>query len=603
MKRISKLATLGWERLVYHYGLREPLDWGADCERQMWLMRDFWNALVAIGVDYRRRYEEAVRSSEVAAIERQLAAAAAALDAAIAERRRVAAGAGKAAVPAALSAAVTAHAAECKLLRAALKEARRQVRVMMAQTMEDLRLAQDAAIKAARQAANAAGCWWGNANAVLASYQRMRGRLMREGRQFQERSRASNRIVNQIIGGVTVADLLGGNHSQVRIAHNPDAGQSERRRRWRLLTATVFCARDEGAHFRRAVTWPMIVSRHRDIGDLPPASRVQEVTIQRTRVADRWDWSVSFLIYAPPATAAAPARANAACGIDVGWRLIDDSIRVATIVSTAQEKPSYIVLPPSFMRDNKRLDELRSRRAENLTAVLVEIRQLKFDDALPALAAAATGLRSLDPEAIKPRHVMPLVHAWRQSPQWQPAPREEIMRWARQDRQDWQEFAGLHRRIVTRRRELVHREIKRLVEGHGLIGIEDIDFGALIRQTKAENADPRLAASGHVRKLAAPGEFLKYVAQAAARHNVSIHRHAGRSSGICPSCATVFAPPDRASLYYTCPHCSHVYDQDAGAAAALLSAALAASAPLPTDGAAALATWKSSDNNQLATSP
>lgn len=59
--------------VVYRYGLRDPIDWGDDCDQQLFLMNKLWNSLVEIEQQHRQAYFELMKEdSQVAEVSEQI---------------------------------------------------------------------------------------------------------------------------------------------------------------------------------------------------------------------------------------------------------------------------------------------------------------------------------------------------------------------------------------------------------------------------------------------------------------------------------------------------------------------------------------------------
>ncbi|EFJ39246.1 hypothetical protein VOLCADRAFT_101201, partial [Volvox carteri f. nagariensis] len=128
-------------------------------------------------------------------------------------------------------------------LRGRAASARKRAREEAGEKVRALEVKRRAEVKLARQES---GLWWGNYNAVVKAYERGRRVALRNGGQMQfKRYDGTGRFVNQIQGGMTVADLFGATHSQVTVEALPEnawthPSRGERRRLQRTrLTATI----------------------------------------------------------------------------------------------------------------------------------------------------------------------------------------------------------------------------------------------------------------------------------------------------------------------------------------------------------------------------
>jgi len=375
---------------------------------------------------------------------------------------------------------------------------------------------------------------------------------------------SSARVVNQIQGGMTPDELVAGDSSQAAIVLEGTQAP--------LLRATVH--RRDG---NRTVTWP--ICHNKKERPLPDDARIQEVIITRRAIADSWQWSVSFLLRLPQVL---PSVEEAtACGIDLGWRRVNNGLRIAT-VAHADGSHEFITLPDIFLRRLDRIAQLDTARDRMAEAARAVIKALAWQEAPEELRPLA--MRALRTKREEDLHL--LAAAWRRYPLWMPAEVVRLSAWGAQDRKDWQEQAGLRRRIGNARLDLYRCVVKRLVKQYGLIGVEDVDWRNIGRRETADGKPNDIAMmTAQMRNLAAPGTFLIELSRAAVSSGSRINRHAGESTWVCNACAsdgvlTVVAPADRSELIHSCPRCSSCWDQDVNAARNLRAAALA-SAPVP----------------------
>jgi len=577
--------------IVYRCGLRAPLDWGRDCDDQLYLMTRLWNTLVEIEHAHREAYFAATASDPVvAAIEAEITGLERLLEQLYAQRAELRKAARKRVRTPELDERIAELKAKLKARRAEAKEARKAARETIKPQLETLEAERREAVKVAR---NASGLWWGNYNAVCADYDRARSAVIKRGGKLQfRRHDGSGRLVNQIQGGMSVADLLGRAHSQVQVTGGAWAVNARGHLTATVYTRTAAAARAAGAGgTRRTVTWPLQLRRPRP-GPYAQA-RIKEVVITRRRRGHKFDWHVSFLCQQPAAEPALPA--GRACGIDVGWRRLNDGVRVGTIVYSSGER-EFVVLPERLVAAARRAQDIASRRDKIFNDLIVSWRAIDWTSAPEELAATAVRLQK---SKLSPPQLHGLVYAWRRHPFFAPDAFTVADRWLAEDKKLWETEASLARHVSNARRDLYRGAAKRLVATCGLIGIEDIDLAALARRKTPAGGDNEIAqATAWWRRIAAPGELLAAISHAARRDGALIHKHSGKSTWICAQCGTESMPSDRSQLVHTCPHCSHTWDQDVNAARNLLAAALA-SAPVTLDGPAALAWEKPRDPNDL----
>ncbi len=283
-----------------------------------------------------------------------------------------------------------------------------------------------------------------------------------------------------------------------------------------------------------------------------------------------------------------------ACGIDLGWRKVNDGIRVATIVAD-DIGHQFITLPPVFIERRRRIVELDSRRALSAEAARRPLRGLKWPDAPPPLRPLAmAALRTRRSEDL-----WALALEWRTHADWHPEAFAALDGWRSQDRNQWMQREGLSNRIVNARRYFYRDAVKKIVARYGLIGIEAVNWADIGRRVNRDGADNEIATStATYRLLAAPGCFIQELRRSAAAGGARIHEHGGKSSFICHDCGAENFPADRSELVFTCsnPSCGSTWDQDVNAGGNLCAAAIA-SAPAPPQGPPPLAAKNTSQDN------
>jgi hypothetical protein len=184
--------------------------------------------------------------------------------------------------------------------------------------------------------------------------------------------------------------------------------------------------------------------------------------------------------------------------------------------------------------------------------IRAELAVLGWPDAPEELRPLA--MRALRTKRAEDLHVLAL--AWRKHPDWAPAEASDLSLWRSQDRIDWQEQAGLQRRIGNARLDLHRCVVKRLVEQYGLIGVEDVLVQYWPSRGRRRQAERHRHDEGADAQLAAPGTFPVELRRAAQTAGARIHAQAGKSTWIGHTCSIEQAPAGRAQLIHTCPTCN-----------------------------------------------
>lgn len=455
---------------------------------------------------------------------------------------------------------------EIKTLALRTKQASRTAREAKRDELLALTAQRFAAVKDAR---NNSGLWWGNYNAVCESYERARGPALKAGAELRfHRFDGSGRFKNQIQGGMSVADLLSGTHSQVQVKpvsadafHHPRRGERRRHQRTEL-TITVFM-RDR---IRRTLTFPMVMHR-----EIPAGSEIKEVVVNRKRVGPRYEWSVSFLCTGVVETSKPMHHSPSVCGVDLGWRKRPDGLRVSTVVGSDDTEPHHVVLPTETLAQFKYVDQLQAQLDERLNTIWEIFKEWSFDDA-PGALVNALPKRVSKPVAGK---LAQLAILWRAYPLYRQEWFNALELWRQLDKQKRLELGNLRGKIIRRRRELYRIEAKKLAERYAIIALEDFDLRTVAlreRQDGTENALPRPAR--RQRQIACVSELRNWIGLQAAKAGAEIILSSGASTMACQYCGAINRPQDRALLAWVCDSCHAVWDQDANAAANLCGVAV-----------------------------
>jgi hypothetical protein len=208
-------------------------------------------------------------------------------------------------------------------------------------------------------------------------------KVLKDGGELRFRGfKHEGRIVNQIQGGLTIAGLFDGDSNQVQLRAAKATDWPKRRLHplGHVLTACVYTHDRKPRH----VSWPLILHR-----PFPDDAIVKEVHISRRRKGPRADqWTVAFSLSVPAIT---ESPAGAACGMDIVWRLLNEGVRVATIVNDRGER-DFVVLPERIVAGFRFVDELKARRDQRVNGIVAALKQLPWKDAPSALHDVATAM-------------------------------------------------------------------------------------------------------------------------------------------------------------------------------------------------------------------
>jgi len=592
--------------VVRHYGLLQPMDWGPDIDDELRRMNRLWNTLVEIDNYAHDQYFAIIGASQaMGTIGQEIAALEAKRETLFGERRaRYARARGKVGVDTSdIDVQIQETRAALHPLYAERKKRTAAAKAECAEALAALEVERKAFVKSARQNC---GAYWGNYNAVIASYQRARVRAMKDGALLRFHSwDGTGRLVNQIQGGMSIEDLYAGRHSQVSLRPLPPGSG----RATHYLTITVFTGRDaSGDRFRRRVSFPIVLHRV-----FPPGAIIKEVAVQidsdaagRTvRAKDlpedrhgarrasrvRSNYHVTFTCRA--ANSGELASGTAGAGVNLGWKQVRDGLRVATAAYGAGVIED-LVLPQAWLDGMARTKAMQSELDDGLNQILPVFKAAlaglpRPDGSVSVERVPESWHRRLYALSVAPKYGIPkllelaldLRLTWETEPTALPMLHEcadQIEAWRRAAKTTFVQMGHIRERMRAQRKDLYRRWAKRLVDRAGLIAIDATSYKEAAR-TRAPQTDEKTKLSDTARTnrvLAAPYELRLSIEQAAAKRGAHIERYAGKIN-ICDHCGgRLHGALD--DVYRTCQTCGAVCDIDHTAALNLLAEALAAPA-------------------------
>lgn len=508
--------------------------------------------LVALEADYQQQLAAAL------AEDAELAAARDALASLVAERRR------------------TEDAAERAALDETIRSRRRVISLTKRQRKAALkqRLATLAAeIKAIPLPESPV--FWANANAVRQDFERARDGALKRGGELRFRAwRGEGRLVNQIPGGgITVGEFLSAGHAQVRLGADPLGERTMSRHgrtirsggrhagRRHALCVTVHSA---GRGTRHMASLPILMHR-----PLPTDGTLKEVTVTRRKVASDDRWHAVFLTRVPARPPASRAG-KPILAVNCGWRRLDEGLRVATVLASNRGLVEYVVLPEAILEGHERLREWQSERDKALIESVAWLRSLAPVMAKAPAELAEAYARFLRTPRPSPRSVARIALAWRAHQGWRSEDWRTIEDIRRADKRLWVQIEHARAKLIGRRRDLYRCVARRLAGMAGEIVVDAADWAALARRSSPDGTEnPLWQGARRNRQIAAVGELITYIREAAGKLGVPVVAHDGPATWRCHRCGHEIEKRRPAELYQFCGHCDpdhvHPIDQDENA--------------------------------------
>lgn len=540
---------------IYRYGAKAPVTQGAHIDAQMRGMARYRNALVQLEHERRAAVDAVVaEDAELAILRRAVALISDSIDARretisqrnAAARRRTATPLERQ-VMGSLRRVAAGLRREEKACRQALY-AREDIQARLAAIEDDSR-ARHKVLRAD------SALYWGNYLVVEQGLGSMRRGAPPRFRRYD----GSGKIATQLQQGLSVEALESQEDLRLRLQPlNAEAWRAAHVPRRERRTVLWMRVGSEG----RAPVWaeiPFVMHR-----PLPEGCRVQWVYLLRTRIGVHWKWAVELVVAREGGFAKPDTAADGAAGVDLGWRLVPEGLRVAYWVGDDGAEGS-LVLPQALLDRERKVRELQSIRQVNFEAMrdglwiwaqgqravpewlgarLAHLRQWKSSGWLARVALAWRGQRFVGDEEIY----------------------EDLEAWRKQDKHllSWES----HQRARDRRQrnELYRRFAAQMRRRYRTLRLEDTDFRALARQPMPE-ADAVSGAVREYRMFAAVGRLREWLVESAA---VVERIDTAHSTQRCTRCAVPEPPAttrqDTEPLILTCPACGHREDQDRRAA-------------------------------------
>lgn len=598
---------------VYAYGAKPPHAGAERVADQIWLAHRYRNKLTEIERERRENRAGAMSrlapglaaaEAEAARLTAEIEAHLAAVRARNAEARRKTGTPEDRARTAELRAARKDAWAAVKRERAAAKES---PEVKAATGAVDAEA--NARVKAERAAC---GVYWGTY--LLAEAAMDRARQSPTPPQFR-RWDGSGAVAVQIQGGLSVADLLAGSDTRLRLVARPGSDG------WSDLFLRVGSGGKGGPRSREPVWAVARVRLHRP---LPESATVKWCSLFRERVAGSDHWRVLFTLtgeFAPKPRAPEGAPTVA---IDLGWRVREDgSLRVAYWADDAGGEGEWTI-PAADAARWRKSDDLQSTRdlifdgvrsvlgawlaGERPPAWLGErvrwlernvandLRRGKPEKAVALARAELAGWSNL--AAAWPR-VKPTVPEWLSEAtarlaswrsagrlagvvlRWRDnakgdAPRFEgdaailaaLEAWRRRDRHLWEWAVHGRRKAIAWRLDYYRNLTAGVRRKYARVVVEDADWRKVQRPAAADAKESDNQTARYNMRVASVGKLKALLVEAGAEEVSSVdttRRH--------HACGEFSGEADPAALHHTCRHCLITFDNDANAAHNLLSLA------------------------------
>lgn len=393
------------------------------------------------------------------------------------------------------------------------------------------------------------------------------------------------KVAVQIQGGMTWEEAVQGADTRFRVEEAPPApGASPTSRRSQIRKRVKFWIRvgSTGEPGRRPQPLWLVIpgTVHRP---LPEGARIKWVFAHAVRVGSQTRWTVRLVVDWPEE--ARPGAGQGLVGIDLGWRLLPDGLRVA-FWQGDDGQTGQLLLPLRDVTRWEHADAIRSARDRAFDEVRTQLQEWLE-------GAVHSGIV---PEWLTQR--LATLHAWKSQarlaltltgwveggqtlPGWNerrfPGDEEihaRLTAWLEQDRHLW-DWEGFERRKATNWRSDTYRVfVARLRQHYRTAVIEDTDWATLSRRPQADSDDPLVRKARYLQRVASPGNLVRFIREGMP---ACLRVEASGTTTSCGHCGRT-EDINRFRLEHQCT-CGVTWDQDQNAARNILARGQAATEP------------------------
>lgn len=360
----------------------------------------------------------------------------------------------------------------------------------------------------------------------------------------------AGRLGVQVQKGMSVERLLSGADSRLRLL---PGGHPKGRILWMRIGGVgrtpLWC--------RIPVTW------HRD---LPADARIKWCRLRRYLVGDRVRWQVIFSVTSQrDQDGDDPAASRSECGIDVNYRVLGGSQRVAT--AYGHDGRTYeLWLPPRVIGALTECEQIASQRKLAFNAAKARLLALLADPATPA-AASVTALLRAEAATLaqwkSERRLSQWVAGWERlggCPRW-------LSNWKRTEDQEHDRVSQLRAQALGQRQDVYRCWAAMLARRYKIAYLERLDLRAGFHGITGTSDD----VEAHTpQRRRANWACVSSLRQMLCERMLGVVVPAAKTTTQCHACGQDTEIDGRRQVVYTCEHCGAEWDQDENAARNIL---------------------------------
>lgn len=544
---------------VFRYGLLAPRENEAIIRQQIRAGHDYKNRLCAIEIE-RRNAQRALNSSygSLAELENLIAVDEAMVADLVAEMKR----------KKKLKLPTDQEAERIKLSKESIKVSKERRNAVLKGLYEDPEKRRKSdeieancvvAVKMARAASGLWRCNYDMADAAHGERRKMDlySKCLPNNPEFK-RWRGEGAVMVRFKGKVPVEEVERSRYLQIEPMPLPPKADPNsklsQKRRYCMLKLRVGSA-PENQMIPIWGAWPMVMHR-----PLPANGEVISAAVHLRMIGPREEWSVVITVEFPEPECLVPPDAPRVA-VDVGWRILDDGILVATCVDDlgGYEK---LILPPKLLSKFQKTEELRSIRTTSFNEILPILLQHREKVELPtwfpkslAQWSSANRLNGMIRHWKENRfdgddEFFAIAEAWRDND-------EHLWRWEADEAKSAQRF----------RREIYRCFAARISKKYSRLVMEHFVMTEIVKKPGPGEYNNAIARSN--RHKSSISELRNALSQRFLNRKDEVP--AANTTAMCHLCKSVQVWDQAEHVVHQCTSCKATWDQDINACCNLLN--------------------------------
>lgn len=301
-------------------------------------------------------------------------------------------------------------------------------------------------------------------------------------------------------------------------------------------------------------TVPFYLSR-----EIPEDARVNQIFLQRRRVGTKFSWSVCF-VCSKDSWDKPDWAEDGTVGIDVGWRIFEDRLRVA-VWSGSDGDEGELSLPLWWIKEQKRVCSIQSVRDTLFDGIKDTIKSLNFESAPDYVREALQTIHAWK----SPARLSAIVFKWLKDG-GNGTTIDVLNAWRERDRHLLEFQANLRDQLQRHRKEVYRTFAAQLSRKYATAVVEKIDLRKWHTNAQVEDSE-NCALREHVRNAALSVLFDSLTQ----RMRNTIRVNPANTTKNCHECGHLNKVEE---LEHTCEGCGISWDQDYNAARNLRNSGL-----------------------------